>query len=127
MLSKIARPSLTALTIDAKLSSVKIISAASFATSVPVIPIAIPMFAFFKAGASLTPSPVTATISPNSWRRETIRYFWSGAIRAKIISPFKYSFKVSSSILLSSGPEITRGSLSFTMPILLAIAKAVKE
>ena len=66
MLSKIARPSLTALTIEAKLSSVKIISAASFATSVPVIPIAIPIFAFFKAGASLTPSPVTATISPNS-------------------------------------------------------------
>ena len=36
--------------------------AASRATSVPVRPMATPMSAFFSAGASLTPSPVTATI-----------------------------------------------------------------
>jgi hypothetical protein len=36
-------------------------SAAYFATSVPVIPIAKPTSAFFKAGASFVPSPVTAT------------------------------------------------------------------
>lgn len=43
----------------------KIISAASLATSVPVIPIAIPKSAFFIAGESFTPSPVTATICPS--------------------------------------------------------------
>ena len=43
-----------------KLSSRRIMSAA-LETSVPMIPIATPISAFFKAGASLTPSPVTAT------------------------------------------------------------------
>ena len=53
------------MTMVEKLSSVRIITAASLVTSVPV-PIAIPMSAFFTAGASLTPSPVIATISPSS-------------------------------------------------------------
>ena len=39
-------------------------SAASFVTSVPVIPMAMPMSAFFSAGASFTPSPVIATMFP---------------------------------------------------------------
>ena len=73
------RPSSTARTIEAKLSSLKIISAASFATSVPVIPIAIPISAFLRAGESLTPSPVTATIFPISCNAHTIRYFCSGS------------------------------------------------
>lgn len=54
-------PHLTAVTIDAKLSSSNTISQASLATSVPVIPIANPTSAFLSAGASLVPSPVTAT------------------------------------------------------------------
>ena len=58
----IVLPYSTAATILAKLSSVKIISAASLATSVPVMPIAIPISALLSAGASLTPSPVIATI-----------------------------------------------------------------
>jgi hypothetical protein len=45
----------------AKLSSSRIISAASLETSVPEIPIATPMSAYSRAGASLTPSPVIAT------------------------------------------------------------------
>ena len=53
-------PSSTALTIVAKLSSVRIIAAASLETSVPVMPIAMPMSACLSAGASLTPSPVIA-------------------------------------------------------------------
>jgi hypothetical protein len=57
--SYIFLPHLHAVTIEAKLSSNKIIPAASFATSVPLIPIANPISAFFKAGASLVPSPVT--------------------------------------------------------------------
>ena len=51
-----------AATIVAKLSSVRIIAAASLETSVPVIPMAIPMSARFNAGASFTPSPVIATM-----------------------------------------------------------------
>ena len=57
-------PCLTASTIVTKLSSVSIMSAAFFATSVPFCPIAIPISAFFKAGASFTPSPVIATTAP---------------------------------------------------------------
>lgn len=52
-----ARPSSTAETILEKLSSAKTIAEADLATAVPE-PIAIPISAFFKAGASLTPSPV---------------------------------------------------------------------
>ena len=48
----------------AKLSSVRIITAASLETSVPVMPMATPMSAFLSAGASFTPSPVMATMSP---------------------------------------------------------------
>lgn len=62
-LSKISLPSSTPFTIEQKLSSSKSMSAAFLATSDPD-PIAIPMSAFFIAGESFTPSPVTATIWP---------------------------------------------------------------
>ena len=52
----------TALIIVAKLSSAKIMVAASLETSVPVIPMAMPTSAFLSAGASFTPSPVIETI-----------------------------------------------------------------
>jgi hypothetical protein len=55
------RPSSMPATIVAKLSSLRTSSAASRATSVPDFPIATPIFAARSAGASLTPSPVTAT------------------------------------------------------------------
>ena len=64
MLAKIDRPTSTAATIVAKLSSASTMSAASLETSVPVIPMATPMSAAFSAGASLTPSPVIATVMP---------------------------------------------------------------
>jgi len=66
ILSYCRRPSSTALIIVAKLSSRRIVSDAPFATSVPRIPIAIPTSAFLRAGASLTPSPVMATMCPIS-------------------------------------------------------------
>ena len=50
-------------------------SAASFATSVPMMPMATPTWAFFSAGASFTPSPVTATTWPCCFRASTIRSF----------------------------------------------------
>ena len=37
---------------------------AFFVTGVPAMPMATPMSAFFRAGESLTPSPVTATTWP---------------------------------------------------------------
>ena len=80
------RPSSMALTIVLKLSSARTMFAASFATSVPVMPIAIPMSARLSAGASFTPSPVTATISPNSFIASAIFSLCCGLTRAKIIS-----------------------------------------
>ena len=64
-LSNIILPFSTLFTILAKLSSVIIISAASFATSSSLIPITAPISAFFDAGESLTPSLVHATIQRN--------------------------------------------------------------
>lgn len=78
-------PHMQAFTIDAKLSSIMIISAACFAISVPVIPIAKPTSAFFKAGASLVPSPVTATTSPSSFNPVTKRYLSSGLDLARTL------------------------------------------
>ena len=63
MLSNIALPSSTALTIIEKLSFNNTKSAVSLATSVPE-PKATPISAFLRAGASFTPSPVIATTSP---------------------------------------------------------------
>src|SRR5436853_644312 len=62
MLAKIERPSSMAATMEAKLSSIRIMSAAPFATSVPARPIATPMSAAFSAGASFTPSQVLADL-----------------------------------------------------------------
>ena len=82
MLAKIPRPSCTAATIVAKLSSARIMSAASLVTSVPVTPMATPMSAVLRAGASFTPSPVIATMWPSSCSASTIRSLWAGATRA---------------------------------------------
>ena len=76
------RPPSTASTMVAKLSSVRIMSAASFVTSVPVMPIATPMSARLSAGASLTPSPVIATTLPLRFSMSTRRTLSSGATRA---------------------------------------------
>ena len=83
ILSNIFLPCLTASTIVTKLSSVKTISAAFLATSVPFLPIAIPMSAFFKAGASFTPSPVIATTASVDWYALTILTLCSGVTLAK--------------------------------------------
>lgn len=53
-------------------------SAAYFATSVPVIPIAKPTSAFLRAGASFVPSPVTATTYPLSLNPVTKAYLSYG-------------------------------------------------
>ena len=82
MLAKMPRPSSTAATIDAKLSSVSTMSEAALVTSVPVMPIATPMSAACTAGASFTPSPVIATIWPRARHAFTTRSLCTGETRA---------------------------------------------
>src|SRR5664280_406926 len=72
-LSYTRRPSSTASTMVAKLSSVSTMVAACRATSVPERPMAMPMSAARSAGASLTPSPVIATTCPWVRRASAIR------------------------------------------------------
>lgn len=72
------QPQIIALTIDSKLSSRRRMSAAYLATSVPYIPIAKPISAFFSAGASLVPSPVTATTLFLSFNPTIKAYLSSG-------------------------------------------------
>lgn len=99
-------PSSTAGRIVLKLSSTRIMSAASLATSVPLLPIEIPMSAIFNAGASLTrkaivlsdtqmlscgtknipPSPVIATTAPLDWKASTIAILCFGVVRAKTLT-----------------------------------------
>ena len=103
-LSKIRRPMALPATIDAKLSSSRTSEAASRATSVPFSPMAIPIWAAFRAGASLMPSPVMATISPFLFRAFTIISFCSGTTLAKT---FTFCILVQSSasvIIFNSGP-----------------------
>ena len=82
MLVYTPRPLTTALTMVAKLSSARIMAAASLDTSVPVMPIATPMSADLRAGASFTPSPVMATIFPFRFQALTMRILCSGDTRA---------------------------------------------
>ena len=82
-----------------KLSSVRIITAASLVTSVPV-PIEIPMSAFLTAGASLTPSPVMATIWPFFRKTSTRRTLCSGLTRA--ITPMPSTLASASSSLMAA-------------------------
>ncbi len=104
-LSKILLPSRTAETIDVKLSSSRTREEASRATSVPLLPMAMPISADLRAGASLTPSPVIATTSPSAFRASTIRSFCSGKIRANIVS-FLICCRRSSFVIASSSAPV---------------------
>eukprot|EP00834_Sanchytrium_tribonematis_P003619 NODE_145_length_15762_cov_0.655238.p11 type:complete len:102 gc:universal NODE_145_length_15762_cov_0.655238:3848-4153(+) len=79
-------PHINARTIDEKLSSIRIIEEASFATSVPDIPMENPTSAFFSAAPSLVPSPVTATTSPISCNFSTKSCLSNGDDLANICS-----------------------------------------
>ena len=114
----------TDLTIVEKLSSAKTIAAASFATSVPVIPIAIPISACLRAGASFTPSPVMATILPLSCQALTILILCSGDTLAYTETFSTTSLSLSSLKDSSSCPSIASASF-FSIPICFAMAEAV--
>ncbi len=108
----------------AKLSSVRVMSAAPFATSVPVIPIAQPMSAAFSAGASLTPSPVMATTWPFRCHAFTIRILFSGDTRA-YTAMCSIWLSSSASVSVSSVAPVMALSESSRMPRALAMAEAV--
>mmetsp|Transcript_17820 Transcript_17820/g.40376 ORF Transcript_17820/g.40376 Transcript_17820/m.40376 type:complete len:279 (-) Transcript_17820:1741-2577(-) len=128
---------MTALTMDAKLSSMMMMSEAFLATSVPWTPIANPTSAFFSAGASFVPSPVTATVCETpillAWMPETSRCLSSG-----VDLPMTLSFgqTLSNSCWSSTSPGATRSRKVFPsmtlpssslsmMPHFLAMAAAV--
>jgi hypothetical protein len=91
MLSKIPRPSATAATMLAKLSSARTMSDASRVTSVPVRPMAMPICASRSAGASLTPSPAIATMAARAFHSRTIRILSSGVALSKQIASVRDS------------------------------------
>ena len=126
MLSNRRRPSSTAFTIDAKLSSVRTISAASLATSLPV-PIAIPTFACLSAGESLTPSPVMTQKRPLRWRACTILTLVVGLHLAMTSGSVSIASTSSSVILSKSLATMTAeaGVRSSMMSTSLAMAFAV--
>mmetsp|Transcript_122122 Transcript_122122/g.182409 ORF Transcript_122122/g.182409 Transcript_122122/m.182409 type:complete len:300 (+) Transcript_122122:860-1759(+) len=140
MLSYTQRPHLTAATMDTKLSSMMMTSEAFFATSVPWMPIAKPTSAFLSAGASLVPSPVTATVCATpvaieAWMPLTRTCLSRGVERAST-RRFGHTRSNSSCLMLPSA-SVTRSrnvlpsstapgpSAAVTMPHFMAIALAV--
>jgi hypothetical protein len=84
---------------------------------------ATPMWADFKAGASLTPSPVMATIWPSALRAFTRPSFCSGATRANTFTPRILRCSSAPVSEASSAPVITLALLS--SPIFCAMLLAV--
>ena len=68
----------------------------------------LPMLALLRAGASLTPSPVTATTHPALRQPSTMRSFWVGEVRAKTISWYPVRISSTLSSLISCKNKITR-------------------
>ena len=126
ILDQMPRPSSTARTMVAKLSSVRIMWAAPLATSVPDFPMAQPMSAAFRAGASFTPSPVMATTCPRFCQARTIRSLCSGVTRAKTEN-FPMSCSSMSWGMKSSSPPVTASSPSRQMSSCFAMARAVER
>ena len=90
-----------------KLSSRRIISDASFATSVPVRPIATPISAAFNAGESFTPSPVIAATSPFLFKDWIMRSLSAGDTLANTVA-CSTAWSSSSSLMADkSSPDIT--------------------
>ena len=124
MLENIRLPSRTAATIVVKLSSVITMSEAFFVTSVPLLPMAMPISAVFMLGASFTPSPVMATTFPFSFKYETMAFLCRGVTRANTVQRFTTSLHCAGVSPSSSSPEMTCSSLP-AMPAFFAMASAV--
>lgn len=119
-----ARPHLRAMMMDEKLSSISTMADASLATSVPEIPIEKPTSAALSAGASLVPSPVTATVSPRRLSRVTRILLSSGEERARTCSLGRVASMSASLRVLKTGPSMTTPP-SVRMPHSVAMARAV--
>mmetsp|Transcript_20295 Transcript_20295/g.44335 ORF Transcript_20295/g.44335 Transcript_20295/m.44335 type:complete len:288 (+) Transcript_20295:1963-2826(+) len=124
------RPSDTAATMVEKLSSASTMSLASLATSVPEMPMATPMSASFRAGASFTPSPVIAATSPWSLSSLTMSCLCLGSARLKTRPPLPRSTAICFSIGRDTKSRpvndlSVRSSLAPNTPIFLQIASAV--
>ena len=120
------RPHITAEVILLNESSSKVMSLASLATEVP-LPMDRPTCAWFKAGASFVPSPVTATMACFCCSNWTRRCLSIGRARDMI---FKSSTRSKASLSVNcanSTPVITFRSVSFSVhrPICLPISFAV--
>mmetsp|Transcript_67068 Transcript_67068/g.112530 ORF Transcript_67068/g.112530 Transcript_67068/m.112530 type:complete len:442 (+) Transcript_67068:901-2226(+) len=131
ILSLTVRPQVAAWTTVEKLSSIRTMSDAPTATSVPVF-IAKPTSAIFRAGASLVPSPVTATMSPSCIRQATSTNLSVGLLRASTRSFGMRLINLSGSsiaIARNWAPSMTSpSSTAFSgerMPHFLAMATAV--
>ena len=103
-----------------------VMSLASLATAVPS-PIDNPTLATLSAGASLVPSPVTATTCPWFLRKRTNRSLSAGRARESIFRSPILSANSSSVRLWNSSPVIIEASvqLSTISPTCLPISKAV--
>ena len=123
ILSYTVRPSRTAATMEAKLSSASTRSAASLAASLPVWPMAMPASARLSAGASLTPSPVIATVRPCDCSAFTSRSLWAGEVRANTSVSRMRPASPASSIKSKSLPVSTLSV--WVRPISRAMARAV--
>ena len=103
---------------ELKLSSRRMIPAASLATWVPAIPIANPISAFLRAGASLVPSPVMATTFLSCLRPVAKIYLSWGDDLAKTLSSSVIYLNLSMSLTISlvfgffSPPLLSSSSLS---------------
>jgi len=120
------RPHITAVPILLKESSSRVISLASLATDVPV-PIDRPTCAWFNAGASFVPSPVTATTAPFCCNNCTRRCLSVGRARDIIFRSITRSSASSSASSAKAAPVIRLRSVSsgFHRPIWRAISVAV--
>mmetsp|Transcript_27870 Transcript_27870/g.61129 ORF Transcript_27870/g.61129 Transcript_27870/m.61129 type:complete len:322 (-) Transcript_27870:1572-2537(-) len=126
MLLNTERPHSTLLTMDEKLSSRMMMSAASLATSVPAMPMARPTSLSLRAGASLVPSPVTATTSPCCFSMLTRVSLSSGEERARTLSLGSWATSSSLSMFLNVGPSMAMKSvLGGRMPHSRAMWRAV--
>ena len=95
------RPYKIACLMDRKLSSRITISPASLATSVP-LPMANPTSARFRAGESLTPSPVMPVTRFISWAILTRRSLSRGSARDTTLRSGRFNFTSSSDMAASS-------------------------
>ena len=120
------RPHITALPMLAKELSMMVMSLASLATEVPS-PIDRPTCAALSAGASLVPSPVTATTSPCCCSSDTSRALSAGRARDMIFIFSARWAACASGRAANSSPDISASLLSssFHNPTCRPISQAV--